>query len=408
MAVQRIWISASWDAEIPDRTAIKGRLSAHLPSLPFISFSTSTEATLGRKLLIMDLAISSSRHCLRGLAEKLLELADMQVQPGMKDVESMPNSDHDIRDLLTEQLRDTIYRFCQDAPAVAEVIAATIREKIPDPPPRSSSKRKARDDRSYHPTYPKKRCCVDNVNTVDNPMAPKSPILECETEDAMKSRTRINTTELRSTAQHERRSSLTTLAMDQNAVESGNINSSTTPTVSNEGQIEPSPTSEGDIAKDQSFKDTIYKVVDNVSLLKKHPDDLPRTVHQKILQNLHTNPGPIIESQAVQWSDGKTWLEVLERGSATNRRCIIFNMLEYMGASKWYDSQIEVAKQTVKTKQNQPVDEKGAAMYVLCRITLEHRLLDRKVISNQFSRGKKVRLLVKELGLGILFSPDIW
>jgi hypothetical protein len=145
-------------------------------------------------------------------------------------------------------------------------------------------------------------------------------------------------------------------------------------------------------------------MVDNVSLLKKHPDDLPRTVHQKILQSLHTNQGPIIKSQAGQWSDGKTWLEVLERGSATNSRCIIFNMLEYMGASKWYDSQIEVAKQTVKTKQNQPVDEKRAAMHVLCRIIHEHGFLNRKTITNQFSRGKKVRLLVKELGLGILFS----
>lgn len=54
----------------------------------------------------MDLAISSSRYWLRGLGEKLLELADMQVQPEMK---NLP------RDLLSEQFRDSIHQLCQDA-----------------------------------------------------------------------------------------------------------------------------------------------------------------------------------------------------------------------------------------------------------------------------------------------------
>ncbi|KAF4979500.1 hypothetical protein F66182_17281, partial [Fusarium sp. NRRL 66182] len=81
-------------------------------------------------------------------------------------------------------------------------------------------------------------------------------------------------------------------------------------------------------------------------------------------------------------------------------------MLELIGASKWYDSQIEVAKRTVFTKQKKLVDEKGAAMHVLGRITNEPG--KRKAINNQFSRGKRVRLLVKKLGLGIIISPNIW
>jgi hypothetical protein len=150
-------------------------------------------------------------------------------------------------------------------------------------------------------------------------------------------------------------------------------------------------------------------MIDIVHLLHQYPNDLPRSIHQRILQNLHSSQGSIIDSTVDQWSDGRTWMEVLERGSATNRRCTVFNMLEYMGASKWYDSQIEVAKQTVITKQNKPVGEKGAAMHVLDRIVREHNsLLSRKVITNQFSRGKKLRVLVEELGLGILFSPKIW
>ena len=81
-------------------------------------------------------------------------------------------------------------------------------------------------------------------------------------------------------------------------------------------------------------------------------------------------------------------------------------MLELIGASKWYDSQIEVAKRTVFTKQKKLVDEKGAAMHVLGRITNEPG--KRKAINNQFSRGKRGRLLVKKLGLGIIISPNIW
>jgi hypothetical protein len=58
-------------------------------------------------------------------------------------------------------------------------------------------------------------------------------------------------------------------------------------------------------------------------------------------------------------------------------------MVEYIGASKWYDSQIEVAKRMVLTKQQKPVDEKRAAMHVLGCITNEPS--KRKAITNQFS-----------------------
>ena len=115
-----------------------------------------------------------------------------------------------------------------------------------------------------------------------------------------------------------------------------------------------------------------------------------------------------MDSTAHQWSDGRMWMEVLERGSATNQRCSVLNMLEYMGASKWYDSQVEHAKRTVYTTENKPVGEKGAATHVLNRITREYSLLSRKTIINQCSRGKRLRELVEKVGLGILISPKIW
>ncbi|RAO71511.1 uncharacterized protein BHQ10_007523 [Talaromyces amestolkiae] len=347
----------------------------------------------------MDLATASPRQWLYGLAEKLLKLADMVTAPEMKGVESVSELDHHLRDLLTEQFRDSIHRLCQDAPAVAEVIAATIREKIPDPSLRSSLKRKPRHDPSYRPSYQKKRHRVESV-------VPETVVLEHETEHALDPVVRVDTTGSKSESRRESRSDFTLLAAHQDVLEPENMYSSTTPILSNREQTVPPPTPQKDITKDMSFNDTLSEIVNNVSLLKKHPDDLPRTVHQKILQSLHTDQGPFSEPEASHWSDGKAWLEVLEKGSATSRRCIVFNMLEHMGASKWYDGQIEVAKRTVLTKQKKPVDEKGAAMHVLGRITNEPS--KRKAISNQFSRGKRVRLLVKELGLGIILSSSIW
>lgn len=139
---------------------------------------------------------------------------------------------------------------------------------------------------------------------------------------------------------------------------------------------------------------------------------------------------------------------MLERGSSENNKVTILNMLEYMGAWEWYNSQIKLAQATICTKKNKPVDCQGAAIHVLNqmqkmqidatgqgswisgvgRVTLEDDKSDvlliesgkvsiteqakqvrRKHISVQLSRGQKLSTqLVKELGFGILFSPRIW
>lgn len=149
-----------------------------------------------------------------------------------------------------------------------------------------------------------------------------------------------------------------------------------------------------------------------------------------------------------QWSDGSMWMQVLERGSSENNKVTILNMLEYMGAWEWYNSQIKLVQATICTKKNKPVNCQGAAIHVLNqmqkmqidatgqgswisgvgRVTLEDdksdvlliesgkvsiteqaKQVQRKHISVQLSRGQKLSTqLVKELGFGILFSPRIW
>uniref|UniRef100_A0A093ULD9 Ubiquitin-like-specific protease 1 n=1 Tax=Talaromyces marneffei PM1 TaxID=1077442 RepID=A0A093ULD9_TALMA len=324
----------------------------------------------------------------------LRELAEIQAKPETEDVESVPE-------------------LCQEEPAVAQAIAAAIRENIPDPFPRLPLNRKRRQDLSYRPSHavqsvPRKRQCTDEENVVDEPMTPESRILESESPETGDAMIRVDTAGLRPVPKHESKPDIqsTTLAMDKETAAKSNY--SIMPINTTMQRTESPSVSEQDPAESVSFLDTVHQIVDIVHLLNKHQTDLPRTVHRRILQSLHTAQKPIMNSTAHQWSDGRMWMEVLERGSATNRRCSVLNMLEYMGASKWYDSQIEHAKRTVYTTENKPVGEKGAATYVLDRITREHSLLSRKAITNQCSRGKRLRELVEKVGLGILISPKIW
>jgi hypothetical protein len=199
-----------------------------------------------------------------------------------------------------------------------------------------------------------------------------------------------------------------------------------------------------------SLMDMILEAVRVIHQFNKYPHGVPREVHSRILQTLRKDhQGTIDASNLNQWSDGSIWMQVLEMGSSENQKVTILNMLEYMGAWEWYEGQIEQSQATIRTKKNTPVNRRGAAMHVLNRmqgirtdteppgkwisgvgrvalgqegdesdlspgssnvgITERDRQLRRKRISMQLSRGQKLSTkLVKELGLGILFSSKIW
>jgi hypothetical protein len=196
--------------------------------------------------------------------------------------------------------------------------------------------------------------------------------------------------------------------------------------------------------------DTITEMVRIIHQFSKYPLAVPREVHSIILQTLQDdNQKAIVASKLNQWSDGSMWMQVLKMGSTQNQKVTILNMLEYIGAWEWYDKQIEVSQKMIRTKKKKPVDRKGAATHVLNQmqsvqlsggprgrwisgvgkvalttegdgsslppnngdlsITERDRQAQRKCITMQLSRGQKLSTkLVKELGLGILFSPKIW
>jgi hypothetical protein len=215
--------------------------------------------------------------------------------------------------------------------------------------------------------------------------------------------------------------------------------------------ISSSPRSRTCLSSDAtSFMDMILEAVRVIHQFNKYPHGASREVHSRILQTLRKDhQGTIGAPNLNQWSDGSMWMRVLEMGSSENQKVTILNMLEYMGAWEWYEGQIEQSQATIRTKKNTPVNRRGAAMHVLNRmqgirtdteppgkwisgvgrvalgqegdesdlssgscnvgITERDRQLRRKRISIQLSRGQKLSTkLVKELGLGILFSSKIW
>ncbi|KIW79860.1 hypothetical protein Z517_06475 [Fonsecaea pedrosoi CBS 271.37] len=200
-----------------------------------------------------------------------------------------------------------------------------------------------------------------------------------------------------------------------------------------------------------SFMDLVIEAVGAIHQLKKYPDDVAAGVHSRILQTHRRNSQEVASGLTLdqRWSDGSTWIRILENGSARNQKGTILSMIEYMGFWEWYDEQIHLAMKTIRTRKGKLVDHKGAATHVLDSmqnipsgagprrkwisgvgsVTIENegntadlssteksesvivtkdRQLRRR-IKVQLSRGQKLsKTLVKELGLGILFSPKIW
>lgn len=198
------------------------------------------------------------------------------------------------------------------------------------------------------------------------------------------------------------------------------------------------------------LRDMILEAVRIIHGFSKHQHGVPREVHSRILQTLREDHKETVSVPNLNdWSDGSMWMRVLETGESENQKVTILNMLDYVGAWEWYDRQVRLSQTTVRTKKNKLVDRRGAASHVLTRmqglqtnteqpgkwiraigrVTLREeggesaispkssdasiaeraRYLQRKRISLQLSRGHRLSTkLVKELGLGILFSPKIW
>lgn len=180
--------------------------------------------------------------------------------------------------------------------------------------------------------------------------------------------------------------------------------------------------------------------------------EAPTELHSRILTTIRPNPGetpataaverpdPIwITSSPTTWS-ASMWINMLEAGHARSKKMTILNMIEWMGASEWYDMELQQAeKAPPSTKRGIP--RKRVATLVLDKYLkealdatatenleklasksnenhpsslssagIQKRILDtrRKILTKIFHRGRILRKLVQMTHLGILFDPEIW
>lgn len=201
-----------------------------------------------------------------------------------------------------------------------------------------------------------------------------------------------------------------------------------------------------------TLTDMVAKAVHIICEMSRR-QEVPTKMHSIILSTLRPNlggaptlaavaerPGSIwVTSSPTAWS-ASMWIRMLEGGYARSKETTILNMIEWMGASEWFDAEIKLAKKAP------PRTKRGALRKRLATIVLDRCLKEapdttvmespgklaskdnedcpsspnstgiqrnisntrRKKLNNIFHRGRTLRKLVQITHLGILFDPDIW
>lgn len=298
-----------------------------------------------------------------------------------------------------------IRALCDKAPNIANAIVEVVQEKDASLPEISIIPRKRRlaQDPSYRP--------------------PKSSKLDVQSVDSTRKKMDLPTTRLNDC--HNSRPVQTDMA-------TGKLPESPGPVI----EDHPGPAIE-DHPRPRPILELIIEATRTLHQLSTHNDGVPRDVHKMILETLNSQSPSTVAN--IEWSDGSTWVEILEKGVSAKVQLTIFNMLEYMGASEWYESQIQLAIRTERTVtrrratigvldriQVQQTQEGSRTIYGAGPITMQDESRDqspnpvfsiperekkarRQALRIQLSRGHKLSTkIVKELGLGILFSPSIW
>ncbi|KAL5318079.1 hypothetical protein ACEPPN_015183 [Leptodophora sp. 'Broadleaf-Isolate-01'] len=180
--------------------------------------------------------------------------------------------------------------------------------------------------------------------------------------------------------------------------------------------------------------------------------EIPKEIHSRILTTIRPSldgtpatpatvgpPDPaLITSSSTTWS-ASTWINMLEAGHARSKEATILNMIEWMGASEWYDAELQQAEKAPPRTKRGTLRKRLATIVLdkylkeacstaatdgtgnltsdnedrrssLDAAGIQTRILNarRKRLNNIFHRGRTLRKLVQMTHLGILFDPDIW
>jgi hypothetical protein len=195
-----------------------------------------------------------------------------------------------------------------------------------------------------------------------------------------------------------------------------------------------------------TISDMVAKTIQIIHAMSNR-QELPSKAYSKILSTLRpsldiTLTVPAVAeggipstSSSTSWSPSM-WINMLETGEAHSREAIILNMIERMGASKWYDAEhAEAEKEPPLTKRGR--SRKRLASVILDKhlreresttkasprnrdseddsllpnlASIQERVLDkrRKKLISHLHQGRTLCKLVQMTHLGILFHPKIW
>lgn len=99
-----------------------------------------------------------------------------------------------------------------------------------------------------------------------------------------------------------------------------------------------------------SLRDFLSKMIDVIGAMSKS-QEMPTEVHLAILKSLQAtiHPADEVASPSTLWTttnskhwSGSMWIDVLQAGEGCSQRTTIFNMIGYMGASAWFNTQLIV------------------------------------------------------------------
>jgi hypothetical protein len=114
-----------------------------------------------------------------------------------------------------------------------------------------------------------------------------------------------------------------------------------------------------------TFRDFLCEMINVIAPMSRSQDEVPTGAHSAILRSLQpsihimSKDTEAAESSTIwtatdptDWS-GHMWIDFLEAGEGRSQKTIIFNMIGYMGASAWFDTQLALFAAPL-TKRRQP------------------------------------------------------
>ncbi|GMG35157.1 unnamed protein product [Aspergillus oryzae] len=106
---------------------------------------------------------------------------------------------------------------------------------------------------------------------------------------------------------------------------------------------------------------TVAIAIDIIHQFSQELCETPQHIYTEIVRSVQ-------EDVQIQWSDDRSWRDIIEKSFFKAHRYVIFNLLEYIGASEWFDKQVSIAQESFLTKKHQPIKKSTAAGRVLDNI----------------------------------------